>query len=308
MGTNKGVVMREHGLKIVKKTLKSRATVTREAALKRVRPPRKVLDAAVSRFEKSVTAALESDLSSITNNARHLENVTAPLGVLIGNDRRAIASMKALYKIADDAHTRRVDAIRKGIVEEPATTFNFTADPGWQMLAPPYDVSWGTGAAFGDKFDGKLLALIGDGFAAAGVGVFLSVTKRSLVRFRPIAPYGYDWGNFAFRGPASSRGGVGMLGYINNSSQPFLDRRGSLWTDTQVPGNTGNGSGSGQLADRLWSDVMLMDPGNTYLLWTWVWGMGRMSAQEERLSLSLAQITCRVAAIVVDAGPVPVIR
>ena len=100
-----------------------------------------------------------------------------------------------------------------------------------------------------------------------------------------------------------------MLGYFNNDSAPFLDRRGSLWTDAQVPPNTGNGSGSGHLADRLWGDVLvLMDPGNTYLLWTWVWGMGHMSAVDDRLSLSLAQITCRVPAIVVDAGPAPVVR
>lgn len=292
-----------------RKASKSRVSTTREAALKRVKPSRKVLAAAVSRFEASVTAALETELASLTDTARHLENVSAPIRKLLDQDRRALSSVKALHKITERAHKQRVDAIRKGIFEEPATAFNFTADPGWQMLAPPYDVSWGTGAAWGDKFDGKLIALIGDGFSAAGVGVFLSVTKRSLVRFRPIAPYNYDWGNIAFRGPASSKGGVGVLGYVSTNSQPFLDRRGSLWADAQIPPNSGNGSGSGQLADRLWGDVLItMDPGNTYLLWTWVWGMGRMSATEERLSLSLAQITCRVPAIVVDAGPVLVIK
>ena len=277
--------------------------------MKRVRPSRKALVVAVSRFEKSVTAALETELASLTDTARHLDYISAPIRKTIDQDRRALSSAKALQKIAEKAHKRRVDAIRKGVFEEPATAFNFTADPGWQVLAPPYDVSWGTGAGFGDKSDGKMFALIGDGLSAAGVGVFLSITKRSLVRFRPIAPYNYNWGNIAFRGPASSKGGVGVLGYFNNNSQPFLDRRGSLWIDSQVPPNTGNGSGSGHLADRLWGDVLiLMDPGNTYLLWTWVWGMGRMSAQENRLSLSLAQITCRVPAIVVDAGPAPVIK
>lgn len=287
----------------------SLAIAARQSGLKRVRPSRKALDAAVSRFEKSVSTALETELASLTDTARHLGNLSAPIRKLIDRDRRAVASVKALHKKTEREHKRRVDAIRKGIFEEPATAFDFMANPGWQMLAPRYDVSWGTGAGFGDKSDGKLIVLIAEGFSAAGVGVFLSVTKRSLVRFRPIAPYNYNWGNVAFRGPASSKGGVGVLGYFNNDAQPFLDRRGFLWNDAQVPPNAGNGSGSGHLADLLWGDVLvLMDPGNTYLLWTWVWGMGHMSAREDRLSLSLAQITCRVPAIVVDAGPAPVIR
>jgi hypothetical protein len=280
-----------------------------QGTLMRMKPTKKVLDAALSRFERSVTATLETELASLSETARHLDNISAPARKLLEQDRRAIASAKALYKSTEAAHKKRVDAIRKGIFAEPATAFNLTADPGWQMLAPRYDLSWGTGAGFGDKFDGKLFVLVADGFSAAGVGVFLSVTKRSLVRFRPIAPYNYDWGNIAFRGPASSKGGVGVLGYLNNSPQPFFDRQGLLWNDAQIPPNTGNGRGSGHLVDRLWGEpLIVMDPGNTYLMWTWVWGMGRMFTQEDRLSLSLAQITCRVGAIVVDAGPVPVIK
>ena len=294
---------------MIRKASNTLAVGAREAGLRRARPSRTALKSAVSRFEKSVTSALETELASLTETARHLGNLGAPIRKLIGQDRRALASARALQKATERAYKRRADAIRKGVFVEPATAFDFTADPGWQMLAPPYDVSWGTGAGFGDKSDGKLIVLVADGFSAAGVGVFLSVTKRSLVRFRPIAPYNDDWANIAFRGPASSKGGVGVLGYFNNDSTPFLDRRGSLWNDAQIPPNTGNGSGSGQLADLLWGDVLvLMDPGNTYLLWTWVWGMGHMSAADDRLSLSLAQITCRVPAIVVDAGPAPVVR
>lgn len=294
---------------MARKASRSFAVPARESALKRVRPSRKLLDSAVSRLEKGVTAALDGEFAALAGTARHLENLGAPIRKLVDRDRRARASARALFTLAERAHKRRVDAIRKGLFEEPATTFNFTADPGWQMLAPPYDLAWGTGAAFGDKFSGKLLALVGDGFSAAGVGVFLTVTKRSLVRIRPIAPYNFDWGNIAFRGSASSKGGVGVLVYANSDPRPVVDRRGSLWNDAQVPPNSGHGSGSGHLADRLWGDVLvLMEPGGTHLVWTWIWGIGRMSASEERLSLSLAQITCRVPAIVVDAGPVPVIR
>ncbi len=294
---------------MIRRASNSLAVGAREAGVRRVRPSRTALGAAVSRFERSVTATLETELASLAEAARHLDNLGAPYRKLIGQDRRALASARSLLKVTERTHKRRADAIRKGVFPEPATAFDFTADPGWQMLAPPYDVSWRTGGGFGDKSDGKLIVFVAEGFSAAGVGVFLSVTTRSLVRFRPIAPYNDDWANIAFRGPASSKGGVGVLGYFNNDSAPFLDRRGSLWNDAQVPPNTGNGSGSGQLADRLWGDVLvLMDPGNTYLLWTWVWGMGHMSAADDRLSLSLAQITCRVPAIVVDAGPAPVVR
>jgi len=294
---------------MIRRKSKSAGIAGVDSVLKRIKLSRKIFDAAVSRFETTVTGVLESELASMSETARHLDNVSAPIRTLIDGDRRAIASVKSLHKISEEKHRRHVEAIRKGIIAGPSTAFNFTADPGWQMLAPPYDVNWGTGAAFADKADGKMTVLVGDGFSAAGVGVVLSVTRRSLVRVRPIAPYHYDWGNIAFRGPASSKGGLGVLAYFNRDAQPFLDKRGHLWSDSQLPPNTGNGKGSGHLADTLSGDVLItMDPGNNYLVWTWAWGMGHMTAQEDRLSLSLAQISCRVPAIVVDAGPALVIR
>jgi hypothetical protein len=263
----------------------------------------------VSRLETSITAVIESELAAMHETARHLDNISAPIRKLIDADRRALASVKALHKTATKDHDVRVEAIRKGIASEATTAFDFTTNPGWQVLTPPYDIGWRTGAGFADKSAGELIVFVGDGFSAAAVGVFLTVTKRSLVRVRPIAPFDFNWANIAFRGPASSKGGVGMLGYFNRDPQPFLDRRGSLWSDAKVPPNSGNGSGSGQLADRLSGDVLiLMEPGNTYLVWAWAWGAGHMTAQEDSLSLSLASITCRVPLIVVDAGPAPVVN
>ena len=35
-------------------------------------------------------------------------------------------------------------------------------------------------------------------------------------------------------------------------------------------------------ADKLYGDVLIpMDPGSTYLVWTWAWGSGYMRAEEE---------------------------
>ena len=119
---------------------------SRENRLRRVRPSASALREAVARFEKTVTSTLETELASVTENARHLDNLGAPVRKLIGQDRRALASARALRRVTERTHKQRTDAIRKGVFPEPATAFDFTADPGWQMLAPPYDVSWRTGA------------------------------------------------------------------------------------------------------------------------------------------------------------------
>ena len=276
----------------------------------RVTPSDKLLATSVLHIEQKITAELEREFKSIQESTQHLANAVAPMRALIEQDHRAVTSLDALHKLAKEEQQRRVEVFKQATTPELVRTFSFTANPGFNVLVPPYDVEWSTGVGpfvKADKASGELVCSITHGFVAAAVGVFLSSPVKASVRFSPVAPFSYTWTHFPFRGPTSGKGGVGVLAYCNEDKQPFLENGVLLWNDSRdFPAPIASGSGDSFVSAALPRYVlMMMEPGNTYLVWVWCWEMAHNSTTDGHEGLVLDEIRCTVPFIVVDAGPPP---
>lgn len=277
----------------------------REQRVTRVTMPQELREKSILRLEERITPELERKFQSVRESTRYLANAAAPLRALVEQDQHAAASLDALHKLASEEQQRLVGAVGQHTVSGPLRTFNFTANPGFTILAPPYDVEWTTGAAYADQYRGELSCLVVGGFVAAAVGVFLSSPVPSFIRFSPEAPVSYSWAHWPYRGPVSGKGGVGMLAYRNDEPQPFLEKEALLWSDSRnFPSPAAGDSGASFVSAALPGDFLMpMEPDHTYIVWIWCWGMAHTSVVEGHEGIAFDEIQCSIPFIVIDSGP-----
>jgi hypothetical protein len=120
---------------------------------------------------------------------------------------------------------------------------------GFNISAPPYDLTWTTGTASADENFGTFTASAGgtstnlSQYSAAAVGFFLTsdAPVKSLVSVSPEAPVQYYWSNTPYSGSGSSSstssGGVGLLAYLNGNQTPSRVDRATLWSDSRAEAN-----------------------------------------------------------------------
>jgi hypothetical protein len=275
----------------------------------RATPSEKLLETSVLRIKQKITEEIEREFESMKERSQHLANITAPMRTLIEQDPRAVASLNALHKLAKGEHLRRVEVLKERVTSGAAETFSFTANPGFQIIAPPYDVEWHLFHDiyqffnFADMNTGEMMARHFNGQAAAAVGVWLSSPVRSLVRVAPFAPFTYYWSGLVLA-PGTTRGSVGVVVYVNDDPQPAFDYRANVW-DVSLYYNQSN-SGSSTVGRELSRDVLIpMEPGNQYLVWVWCSVLGHTSSAQESWHLVGGGIECEVPFIVINAGPPP---
>ena len=281
----------------------------------RVPAPAHLLEASISTFQQKMAAELEGELRSIKDQVRHSANITAPLRTLIAHDARAKASLDALYQHSRQEEERRLLAAAD-LRTPRLTTFEFTAQPGFQMIVPPYDLDWSNKPSayplYGaNKTLGHIKVFALDGVLSAAVGVFLSSPVRSLVNISPFAPFTYQWSGFDYNVPAWIRGSVGVVVY-GEGTLPAYDFRAEVWNARlDYPGQRDSGSGSSTVGRELPRDVLItMEPDVLYQLWVWCCIVAHSQASETEGTggLALGQIDCHVPFMVIDAGPAPIVR
>ncbi len=282
------------------------ANIAWENRVTRVPPTEKLLKTSIYHIKQMVTAELEREFEPTKQSVQRLANLFAPIRTLIEQDQHAVTALDEIRKLAKQKQQQRIEDLTR-TVPQPLN-FSFTANPGFDIIVPPYDVEWSTGAlSKADKASGKFgIQILSEGFNAAGVGVFLSSSVKSLVRFSPMVPFDYSWTNSPLLGPVSSQGSIGVVAFYNEKPQPFLDRRAVVWNDTREflgwPTLGAFDSGSSFFAQTLGDVLILMEPGNTYLVWIWCWGFCHLHQ-----SAAFADISCTAPFIVVDSGPAPII-
>jgi hypothetical protein len=282
------------------------------------RPPSEtLLKAAATHFEQRMTGELERELESIKSQVQHLGNISAPLRTLIERDSRAVASLHALDQLAHDDQKQRVDVFEKRSDRGSLQTFSFTANPGFQIIAPPYDLDWSSeGNALplwgADKNTGQIKVFSGNGAAGAAIGVYLSSPDRSLAHITPFAPFTYQWSGFDFNVPAWCNGSVGVVVYVDGDPRPAYDYRAALWNaHFDFPGFRDKGSWSSTISRDLPRDVLItMEPSSSYQVWVWcsVVAHSFASEAEGKAGTAFGGIDCDVPFMIVDAGPAPNIR
>jgi len=297
------------------------ANIAGENRVTRVPPSEKLLATSISHLKQKITAKLKGEYASFEQNAQHLAKAFSPIRTLIEQDPHAVASLDVLYKLAKKDQRRRIQADKQLIDPGLATTFTFTANPGsFSVIAPPYDVQWTTpdspksAVTRASKDTGELYCQLISGGRydrAAAVGVFLSSPVRSLVRFSPVAPFSWSWELWNQYGQGTStKGGVGVMAYLNADSKPFLDKQAILWNESRVNPSLGEKDfGGSWISAALFPGTVsiLMEPGNTYLVWVWCWVMRHtwVWRYTPELGTVYAKIGCSVPFIVVDSGPPP---
>ena len=241
--------------------------------------------------------------------AQHFANVFEPLRTLIVRDASAAASLDALHQLVQKEQERRDAVFAERSAGQSLQLFSFTANPGFQIIAPPYDLDWSSQPSVlpvwgSDKNTGKIKVLqIQSGATGAAVGVILSSPVRSLVRVAPFAPYTYQWSGFDKTTPAGSSGSAGIVVYINEDSKPAYDHRTELWNvHFDFPGFRDRGSNSSTIGRDLSRDVLIsMEPGSSYQVWVWCSIVAHIPA--DFLGYVAGQIECDVPFFVIDAGP-----
>lgn len=286
--------------------------------VKRAAPSKTVLKASAARFKKKMTAELGKEIEAIKVQAQHMARIGAPLHALVEQDRRAVASRAALDRFVEKDQKLRLERLAELSRRDSFQTFSFTANSGFQVIAPPYDMEWttneGQGLGLADKSRGSLRALSANGIAGAGVSVFLSSPVRSLVRVTPFAPLTYFWEGYCYNVSTWCSGTVGVVVYVDRNPQPLHDVRARLWdAHLSFPGYHDSGSGSTTVGRELPRDVVItMEVGSTYELWVWcnvlVHSQWFGSETEIKVGSSWAEINCNVPFMVMDASPPPVVR
>jgi hypothetical protein len=275
-----------------------------KSPLQRMTLSDRMLKTANSAAKKTITNRLQSEYASLKNGVELMAAANAPVRALLEKDSRAVAAHGKLNELFHAERQLRMEAFRKG--QTPILKFELQMNPGFDVMVPPYDLEWGMGASSADKDKGEFKALIVNGYSAAAVGVVLSSPVRAAVRFSPIVPFSYYWMNWPFSGPASSQGGVGVLAYANKDTQPFIDKRAVLWHDWRdypMPIARDDGGDFFATTPPLGDILLQVEPGNTYQMWMWCWGMGHSVSDADRASTTLSEIRCRMPFVVVDAGP-----
>lgn len=285
-------------------------TTAGRPTLTRMTPPEALLTTSTLHFKQKMSADAEREKYSIENRVEHLAKITTPLRRLIEQSPDAVTSLKVLHQFAKEEKQQRTQIFKERAALRSPQTLSFTANYGFQIIAPPYDLEWHHGDyASARRNTGEIFAnsIIGDGTAA--IGVFFSSPVRSLVRVAPFAPLAYDWSVIAYDVPVVTRGSVGIVVYINGNPRPAFDYRANLW-DTYLnfpPLSRDGASGSSTVGEALSRHVLItVEPGNTYLLW--IWCSVYSSAREGHLSFDGGYINCDIPFMVVDAGPPPLLR
>lgn len=277
----------------------------------RLKPSEKLLKTSISHIKQKITADLESEFKSIKERSQHLANIAAPMRTLIEQNPRAVASLDALQKLAKEEQQQWAEIFKERAAWEPTRTFSFTANPGFQIIAPPYDLEWQVGPLFVHKDTGKMNVFNVNGESAAAVGVFLSSPVRSLVRVAPYAPFDFQWSGFSLGAPASTKGSVGVIvyDYGNDDPLPAYDYRAVIWNVQFGITPRDKGSGFSDVSGALLRDVLItMEPGNWYLVWVWCAVLAHSALVEGIASFAGGGINCSVPFIFVEAGPVPNVR
>jgi hypothetical protein len=266
-----------------------------------------LVETSIVHFERQVAAESGRESESAREWAGHLSSAAAPMRALIDRDPRAVASLDALQTLAAEEYLRRAEVFDARAAVEGSRTLSFTASPGFQVIAPPYDLAWTSGMMFANKDTGKLVATHSNGESTTAVGAFLTSPVRSLVRVAPFAPFSYLWGGFERGAPVFTRGSVGVVVYAAGDPRPALDYRAELWK-TWIAGRD-SGSGSSTIGEALRRDVLItMEPGTEYLVWVWCSVASRSTLVSGHEGFASGQIACEVPFMVVDAGPAPYVR
>jgi hypothetical protein len=185
--------------------------------------------------------------------------------------------------------------------------FLFSIQPGFEIIVPPYDSDWtNTFVSFSsaNKLSGGLKSFpLGNGYGAAGIGVFLSSTSDVWVRFCAHCPVSYAWSNFINEGGgyAASRGGLGISIYDATSGLLIKDEHEVLWNQLGRPSESEISGGGDELYFQntsIGQNHFKMKAGHTYLIWLCCWAF----ADSGPNAAAYANIDCKVPFMIVDSS------
>src|SRR5688572_13652706 len=131
--------------------------------------------------------------------------------------------------------------------------FLFSIQPGFEIIIPPYDTDWTNSFvsySCANKASGSFKSFpLGNGYGAAGVGVFLSSMSDVWVRFSAHCPVSYSWSNFISEGGgyAASRGGIGITIYDATAGILIKDAHETLWNQSGRPSDMEISGGGDEL-------------------------------------------------------------
>jgi hypothetical protein len=107
-------------------------------------------------------------------------------------------------------------------------TLELQLHPGIQFIAPAYDRWWavGSGVPFAD-YDGQLFVAGGDGFSAAGFGLFLEADEEGIASIYPQGQCNSSWFCTKDSPRVRSKAGAGVVVY--HGANELVSRQPILW-------------------------------------------------------------------------------
>jgi hypothetical protein len=268
----------------IKKHLEQqRQETSSRLTLERIAPEETQGEQAAYFLSTHVTAELERHMSEMTDAADAAEAAAHPHDA--APHFGGLETQRQWEKHLTERLRRDLD--------RPQTAFDFTVPSGSRIIAPPYDLEWGTGngMAFGSRADGKVLTIPkANGFSAAGIGFVLTVNEPLLAAITPQGTYDWNWASFANLPFARSRGGLGITIYTDAEPHPTLSRQPVLWSVSGLTQFTGD-KGTGKIADAaspasglgtipLAPALVNMVPDSRYLVWVWCWQTSQLAAND----------------------------
>ncbi|GAA0560135.1 hypothetical protein [Chitinophaga japonensis] len=204
----------------------------------------------------------------------------------------AISALEKFDKLAFEKQSLKLSEALKGIEEQKNLTISF--DSRLRVGGPPYDVSWTSGGfCSANKDTGEFRINPVNGFAGAGVGMYVIPKQDTIGSFSAHVPIDYSWTNWNYKGGAAfSRGGVRVkIENFSGEQGPFYSEPFELWNAGGTPWLVRHEDYTVLVHTPAAETFFYMKANVPYLIWVWCWGYTQVSGSG---AISLASITCNM--------------